>query len=92
LVDWADLRLVGKEPSSLEPRVVSGDGCREMQLGDAKLGDGGDKGKEPHHIAGAACGGGGACREMQLGDAKLGDGGDEGKESSALGPYVWERL
>jgi hypothetical protein len=34
------------EPSPLEPRVGrSGGGCREMQLGNAELGDEGDEGK-----------------------------------------------
>jgi hypothetical protein len=46
----------------------SGGGFREMQLGDASLGDDGDEGKEPSSLR-AACGSGGGCREVQLGNA-----------------------
>jgi hypothetical protein len=66
--------------------------CREMQLGDAKLGDEGDKGKEapplePHVWAVVGV------ERCNLGmQADLGDEGDEGKEPSSLGPCVWERM
>ena len=55
-----------------------------MHLGDAKLGDGGDEGKEPSSLEprlGVAVGG---CREIHLGNANLGDKGDEGREPSPL--------
>ena len=59
-----------------------------MHLGDAKLGDEGDEGREPSSLEPRVwerwCG----CLEMHLGDANLGDKGDEGKEPSSLEPRV----
>jgi hypothetical protein len=56
----------------------SGGGCREMQIGDANLGDKGNEGKEPSSL------------EPRVGavvmKADLGDEGDEGNEPSPLGP------
>jgi hypothetical protein len=69
-----------------------GGGCREMQLGNAKLGDEGDEGKEPSPLeprAGAVVG----VERCSWGmHANLGDEGDEGKEPALLEPRVWERL
>jgi hypothetical protein len=89
---WVAVVSLGVERCSWGMQADLGDegggGCREMQLGNANLGDERGWRWQRATITGAACGSGGGCREMQLGKANLGDKGNEGKEPSSLGPRV----
>jgi hypothetical protein len=77
---------------NLATSVTSGGGCREMQLGNANLGDKGNEGKGPSPLGPRVAAVVRGCREASCerctGGANLGGGGNEGKAPSSLEPRV----